>query len=184
MSDVLKNCKDSMEKRLKSLDGELKQVRTGRASVSVLDNVRVDYYGNPTPLNQVATMATPDARTITIAPFEKKLIGEIEKAIHKADIGVQPTNDGNIVRLPFPALTEDRRKDIVKGIKKIAEEAKISIRNVRRDGNEEIKKLEKDKKISEDERKKLENDIQKHTDTYVKLIDEKMATKEKEVMTI
>ena len=184
MSDVVKSCKESMDKRMKALDNELKQVRTGRASISVLDNVRVDYYGTPTPLNQVATMATPDARTITIAPFEKKLIGEIEKAIHKADIGVQPTNDGNIVRLPFPALTEDRRKDIVKSIKKVGEDAKVAIRNARRDANEEIKKQEKDKKISEDERKKLETDIQKHTDSYVKMVDDKLTVKEKEVMTI
>ncbi len=184
MSDIVKNCKDAMDKRLKALDGELKQVRTGRASVAVLDSVRVDYYGNPTPLSQVATMSTPDARTITIAPFEKKLIGEIERAIHKADIGVQPTNDGNVVRLPFPALTEDRRKDIAKNIKKIGEEAKISMRNIRRDANEEVKKQEKDKKISEDDRKKLEADIQKHTDSFVKMIDDKLIVKEKEVMTI
>ena len=184
MSEILKKCKESMEKRVKSLEGELKQVRTGRASVSVLDNVRVDYYGNPTPLSQVATMSTPDARTITIAPFEKKLIAEIEKAIQKADIGVQPTNDGNVVRLPFPALTEDRRKDIVKNIKKIGEEAKISVRNIRRDSNEEVKKQEKDKKISEDDRKKLEADIQKQTDAFIKMIDDKLVVKEKEVMTI
>ena len=184
MSDVGNNCKQNMEKRLKSFEGELKQVRTGRASVAVLDNVRVDYYGNPTPLNQVATMATPDARTITIAPFEKKLIAEIEKAIRIADIGVQPTNDGNIVRLPFPALTEERRKDIVKNLKKIAEDAKVGIRNVRRDANEDVKKQEKDKKITEDERKKLEDVVQKHTDSFIKMIDEKLAAKEKEVMTI
>lgn len=184
MSEILKNCKDAMDKRLKALDGELKQVRTGRASVAVLDNVRVDYYGNPTPLSQVATMSTPDARTIMIAPFEKKLIGEIERAIQKADIGVQPTNDGNVVRLPFPALNEDRRKDIVKSIKKIGEDAKISMRNIRRDSNEEVKKHEKEKKISEDERKKLEADVQKNTDSYVKMIDDKIAVKEKDVMTI
>jgi ribosome recycling factor len=184
MSEHVKNCKDAMDKRLKALENELKQVRTGRASVAVLEHVRVDYYGTPTPLSQVATLATPDARTITIAPFEKKLIQEIEKAIHKADIGVQPTSDGNVVRLPFPALTEDRRKDIVKNIKKIGEDAKVSMRNIRRDSNEEVKKLEKDKKISEDDRKKLENEIQKHTDSYVKLIDERLASKEKEVMTI
>lgn len=184
MSEIANNCKQDMEKRLKSFEGELKQVRTGRASVAVLDNVRVDYYGNPTPLNQVATMATPDARTITIAPFEKKLIAEIEKAIRIADIGVQPTNDGNIVRLPFPALTEDRRKEIVKNLKKIAEEAKVGMRNIRRDANELVKKQEKDKKITEDERKKIEDMIQKHTDGFVKLVDDRLAAKEKEVMTI
>lgn len=184
MSDIGNACKQNMEKRLKAFENELKQVRTGRASVAVLDNVRVDYYGNPTPLNQVATMATPDARTITIAPFEKKLIAEIEKAIRIADIGVQPTNDGNIVRLPFPALTEERRKDIVKNLKKIAEDAKVGIRNVRRDSNEDVKKQEKDKKITEDERKKLEDIVQKHTDSFIKMVDERLAAKEKEVMTI
>jgi ribosome recycling factor len=184
MSEIANTCKQNMEKRLKAFENELKQVRTGRASVAVLDNVRVDYYGTPTALNQVATMATPDARTITIAPFEKKLIAEIEKAIRIADIGVQPTNDGNIVRLPFPALTEERRKDIVKSLKKIAEDAKVGMRNIRRDANEDVKKQEKDKKITEDERKKLEDSIQKHTDSYIKLVDERLATKEKEVMTI
>jgi ribosome recycling factor len=184
VSDIGNTCKQNMEKRLKSFEGELKQVRTGRASVAVLDNVRVDYYGNPTPLNQVATMATPDARTITIAPFEKKLIAEIEKAIRIADIGVQPMNDGNIVRLPFPALTEDRRKDIVKSLKKIAEDAKVGIRNIRRDANEDVKKQEKDKVITEDERKKLEDVVQKHTDAFIKMVDERLVVKEKEVMTI
>ena len=176
MSDIANSCKQNMEKRLKSYEGELKQVRTGRASVAVLDN--------PTPLSQVATMATPDARTITIAPFEKKLIAEIEKAIRIADIGVQPMNDGNIVRLPFPALTEDRRKEIAKNLKKIAEDAKVGLRNIRREANEDVKKQEKDKKINEDERKKIEDVIQKYTDSFVKLVDERLAAKEKEVMTI
>ena len=184
MSDIATSCKQNMETRLKSYEGELKQVRTGRASVAVLDNVRVDYYGNPTPLSQVATMATPDARTITIAPFEKKLIAEIEKAIRIADIGVQPMNDGNIVRLPFPALTEDRRKEIAKNLKKIAEDAKVGLRNIRREANEDVKKQEKDKKINEDERKKIEDVIQKYTDSFVKLVDERLAAKEKDVMTI
>ena len=184
MSDIINDCKQAMDKRLKALDNELKQVRTGRASVAILENIRVDYYGNPTPLTQVATMATPDARTITIAPFEKKLIGEIEKAIRIADIGVQPMNDGNVVRLPFPALTEDRRKDIVKNIKKIGEEAKVALRNARRDANEEVKKQEKDKLINEDARKKLEGDIQKVTDSSIKMVDDKLTVKEKEVMTI
>jgi ribosome recycling factor len=184
MNDINTTTKQNMDKRLKSYENELKQVRTGRASVSVLDNIRVDYYGTPTPLNQLATMSTPDARTITIAPFEKKLISEIEKSIRIADIGVQPMNDGNVIRLPFPALTEDRRKDIAKNLKKIAEDAKIGIRNIRRDANEEIKKQEKDKAITEDERKKLEDVIQKQTDAFIKMVDDRLATKEKEVMTI
>jgi ribosome recycling factor len=182
--DIVNSAKSNMDKRLKSLDGELKNIRTGRASISILDAIKVDYYGNPAPLSQVATLSTPDARTIAIAPFEKKIISDIEKAIRIADIGVQPTNDGNMIRLPFPALTEDRRKDIVKGLKKIGEDAKVAIRNARRDANEEAKKLEKDKKISEDERKKLEADVQKHTDQFCKMVDDKLAAKEKEVMTI
>jgi ribosome recycling factor len=184
MSQIITNCKQTMEKRVKAFENELKSVRTGRASVTVLDNVRVDYYGTPSPLNQVATLTTPDARTIVIAPFEKKLIQDIEKAIMIADIGVQPTNDGNVVRLPFPALTEDRRKDIVKNLKKIAEEAKVGIRNSRRDINEEVKKQEKNKQVSEDESRKLQAEIQKHTDNFIKMIDDRLAAKEKEVMTI
>lgn len=184
MNEVLDTCKKTMEKRLKTLEAELKQVRTGRASVTILDNVRVDYYGTPTPLNQVATLSTPDPRTIAIAPFEKKLIGEIEKAVMKADLGVTPTNDGNIVRLPFPQLTEDRRKDIAKNLKKITEEAKVGIRNIRRDVNEEVKKLEKAKTINEDENRKLQDLIQKQTDSFIKMIDDRLAAKEKEVMTI
>lgn len=184
MNDLVTTTKQNMDKRLKSFENELKQVRTGRATVAVLDNVRVDYYGTPTPLNQLATMSTPDARTITIAPFEKKLISEIEKSIRIADIGVQPMNDGNVIRLPFPALTEDRRKDIAKNLKKIAEDAKVGLRNIRRDANEAIKKQEKDKAITEDERKKLEDLIQKQTDSYIRMVDDRLVVKEKEVMTI
>ena len=184
MSEVVNNCKLAMEKRLKAFDGELKQVRTGRASISVLDAVRVDYYGTPTPLNQVATITTPDARTIAISPFEKKMIQEIEKSIMKADIGVQPNNDGNLIRLPFPALTEERRKDIAKGLKKIGEDARISMRNIRRDINEEIKKLEKAKTLTEDDSRKLQDQIQKITDGSIKAIDDKVVAKEKEIMTI
>jgi ribosome recycling factor len=184
MNDLVNTTKQNMDKRLKSFENELKQVRTGRATVAVLDNVRVDYYGTPTPLNQLATMSTPDARTITIAPFEKKLISEIEKSIRIADIGVQPMNDGNVIRLPFPALTEDRRKDIAKNLKKIAEDAKVGLRNIRRDANEAIKKQEKDKAITEDERKKLEDVIQKQTDGFIRMVDDRLVVKEKEVMTI
>jgi len=173
-----------MEKRIKAFDAELKQVRTGRATISVLDPIRVDYYGTPTPLNQVATLTTPDARTIAISPFEKKMIQEIEKAIMKADIGVNPTNDGNLIRLPFPALTEERRKDIAKNLKKIAEEARISLRNIRRDVNEDIKKQEKAKAITEDQSRMLQDQIQKVTDSSIKSIDDKVNAKEKEVLTM
>ena len=184
MTEVLNNCKQNMDKRLKAFEGELKQVRTGRATISVLDSIRVDYYGTPTPLNQVATLTTPDARTIAIAPFEKKLIQDIEKAIMKADIGVNPTNDGNLIRLPFPALTEERRRDIAKSLKKVAEDARVSMRTIRRDINEEVKKLEKAKTVTEDDSHKLLEQIQKATDAAIKAIDDKLAAKEKEIMTI
>jgi ribosome recycling factor len=183
MSDnALDSCKQNMDKRVKAFEADLLKVRTGRASIALLDGIKVDYYGTPTPLNQVATLTTPDARTITVAPYEKKLIQDIEKAIMKADIGVQPTNDGNVVRIPIPALTEERRKDIVKNLKKMAEEAKVAIRNVRRDANDAAKKQAKDKAISEDEVKKLEGDIQKQTDSFIKAIDDRLAKKEQEVL--
>ncbi len=179
---IIEECKAQMDKRLKALENDLKKVRTGRASINLLDGLKVDYYGNPTPLNQVGNLSTPDARTILIAPFEKKLIGDIEKAIMKADLNLTPNNDGNVVRIPIPQLTEDRRKDLVKSIKKIAEEAKISIRNLRRDANEKVKKQSKD--ISEDDSKHLQAEIQKQTDNFIKLVDDKMAAKEKEVLTV
>lgn len=175
-------CKQNMDKRVKSFESDLTKVRTGRASVALLDGIKVDYYGSPTPLNQIATLTTPDARTIVVSPFEKKNIQDIEKAIMKADVGVQPTNDGNVVRIPIPALTEERRKDIVKNLKKTAEEAKVAIRNVRRDANDALKKSLKDKVISEDDSKRLEADVQKHTDSFIKAIDERLTKKEQEVM--
>jgi ribosome recycling factor len=181
---IIKNCKDGMEKRLKSLENDLAKVRTGRASITLLDGIKVDYYGSPTPLNQVATLTTPDARTITIAPYEKKLIQDIERAVMIADIGVQPTNDGNVVRIPIPALTEERRKDLVKNLKKLSEDAKVAIRGVRRDMNEVIKKAEKDKTMTEDDSKRVQAEVQKLTDSYVGFVDERAAKKEKEIMTV
>lgn len=181
-NEVVESCKQNMDKRLKAFENDLLKVRTGRASVALLDGIKVDYYGTPTPLNQVATLTTPDARTITIAPYEKKLIGEIEKAIRIADVGVQPQNDGNVVRIPIPALTEERRKDIVKTLKKSAEDAKVAIRGVRRDANEVVKKQLKDKEVTEDDGKKLEEAIQKHTDSFIRAIDERVSKKEQEVM--
>jgi ribosome recycling factor len=180
--NAVETCKQNMDKRLKAFEADLAKVRTGRASVALLDGIKVDYYGTPTPLNQVATLSTPDARTIAISPYEKKLIGDIEKAIRIADVGIQPTNDGNVVRLPIPALTEERRKDIVKNLKKIAEDAKIAMRNVRREANDMVKKDQKDKVVSDDDAKRLEAEIQKHTDGFIKQIDEKLAKKEAEVL--
>lgn len=184
MDKITETCKDQMEKRLKAFENELARVRTGRASITLLDGIKVDYYGSPTPINQVGTLSTPDARTIVIAPFEKKVIQDIEKAIQKADLGIQPTNDGNVVRIPIPALTEERRKDIVKNLKKMGEECKVSLRNIRRDNNDLAKKSLKDKKISEDDAKKLEGEIQKVTDQYIKVVDERLAKKEQEIMKI
>ena len=182
--EIFKKCTENMDKRVKAFDKELLRVRTGRASITLLDGVRVSYYGNPTPLNQVSTMSTPDARTIIVSPFEKPLLGEIEKAIHKADLGVNPTSDGNVIRIPIPQLTEERRKEIAKSIRKLAEDAKISVRHSRRDANDAIKKAEKNKEIAEDESKKMQQTIQKETDKFISLIDDKSAAKEKDVMTI
>lgn len=173
-----------MKKAIDLLSNELSKMRTGRASLSVLDDVRVDYYGTPTPLNQVATLNTPDPRLITIQPWESNLLGVIEKALLKSDIGLTPTNDGKIIRLPIPTLTEDRRKELVKHIKKHGEESKIAVRNVRRDANEHLKKLEKDAHLPEDDVKKALNDIQKLTDDYIKKVDDVIGHKEKEIMTI
>ena len=184
MHEVVTQCKSEMDKRMAALDKDLSRVRTGRASISLLDGVRVDYYGTMTPLNQVAALATPDARTIVITPFEKKILQEIERAIHIADIGIQPNNDGNVVRIPIPPLTEDRRKEIAKSVKKIGEESKVAIRKFRQDANTRVKKMEKGKEVTEDESNKILKDVQVETDKYVAVIDDKVAKKEKEIMTV
>ena len=179
--EIIKNCNEKMDKRINRLDADFAKLRSGRASSSIFDGVRVDYYGNPTPLNQIATLATPDARTITIAPFEKTLLSEIEKTIQKAGLGLQPLNDGNILRVPIPPLNEERRKELVKLVKKMGEDAKISIRQARKGANDSVKK---NKELTEDESKRLQGDIQKKTDEYIKTIDGKMTAKEKEILTI
>lgn len=181
---LLKDAKVRMRKAIDLLNLEIAKVRTGRASLSILDDVRVDYYGNPTPLNQVATLNTPDPRMITIQPWELNLIANIEKAILKADIGLNPTNDGKIIRLPVPALNEERRKELARFIKKHGEDSKVAVRNVRRDANEHLKKLEKEDRVSEDDIKKAQVDVQKLTDDFIKEIDEVVAKKEKEIMTV
>jgi ribosome recycling factor len=183
-NDVLKEAKGGMVKAVDSLKKELTKVRTGRASVSLLDDVRIDYYGTPTPLSQVGTLAVPEPRLITIQPWEKPLIPEIEKAIMKADLGLNPASDGNIVRIAIPALTEDRRKEMAKLAKSIGENSKIAIRNARRDANDMLKQMEKEKDISEDDLKRGEKEVQDLTDSYVKQIDDVVAAKEKEVMEI
>ena len=184
MHEILDSCEKSMNKRIEAFDKDLSRVRTGRASISILDGIRVDYYGTMTALNQVASLSAPDARTIVVSPFEKKLIGDIERAIQMADLGIQPTNDGNVVRLPVPQLTEERRKDIAKSLRKMAEDAKVGIRRVRQDSNERIKKLEKAKELGEDESKKLQKDIQNVTDKFIKAVDDRVARKEKEILTL
>ncbi len=173
-----------MKGAIEAFKKDLGSIRTGRASLSLLDGIEVEYYGNPTPLNQVASLSTPDSRQIVIQPWDPKTISAIEKAILKSDLDLTPTNDGKVIRINIPPLTEERRKQLVKVVKKRAEEARVAIRNVRRDFNEELKKLEKNKEISEDELKKSLDEVQKLTDTYIKKVDERLEHKEKEIMEV
>lgn len=175
---------ESAEKIKTSLKNQFVKIRTGRASANVLDGITVDYYGAATPINQVGQISTPEARLLQIQPFDKSIIGEIEKAIINSNIGVTPSNDGNFIRLNFPQLTEEKRKDLVKQIKKIGEDARVALRNARRDQNDIIKKAEKDKELNEDESKKFQAEVQKFTDKYIKDIDEIIESKEKELMTV
>ena len=181
---VLKSAESRMDKSINSLRQELGKIRTGRASLSLLDGIKVDYYGNLTPLNQVATLGVPESRLITVQPWEPQLIGDIERAILKSDLGLTPVNDGKILRIPIPQLTEERRKELVKVAKRMDEECKVSIRNIRRDCNEQIKSLEKDKAISKDNLHKYQKKIQDVTDAFIKKADEVLANKEKEIMEI
>ncbi len=184
LEQVKKNGQARMEKTIASLNEDFKKVRTGKAQVSMLDSIRVNNYGQQAPLNQVASVSTPDAKTFLIAPWDSSVLKEIEQALVKSDIGMAPINDGKVIRLKVPDLTEERRKDLAKQVKKIAEEARVAVRLVRRDSNEEVKKLFKDKAISEDESKKGEADIQKITDEYIKKVDVLTAEKEKSILTI
>lgn len=184
LANLKKETQDKMEKSLAALMNELKKIRTGRAQVSMLDSVKVNYYGTLTPLSQVAAVSTPDAKSFLIAPWEASILKEIESAIIKSDIGMTPMNDGKVIRLKVPDLTEERRKDLVKQTKKIVEEAKVAVRMARRDANEVAKKALKDKQVSEDENKKSEAEIQKLTDDYIKKIDQVAEEKEKSIMTI
>ncbi|MFH1027975.1 MAG: ribosome recycling factor [Pseudomonadota bacterium] len=176
--------KSNMEKTLGVLKAEFQKIRTGRASTNILDSVKVDYYGNLSSISQVATLAVPEPRTITISPWEAKIIPAIEKAIMNSNIGLTPSNDGKTIRLNLPPLTEERRKEIVKDLKKKAEEDKIALRNIRRDAIDKLKKLEKDKAVTEDELKKLEKDVQEVTKSFETKVDEAVAHKEKEVMEV
>ncbi|OGJ84654.1 MAG: ribosome recycling factor [Candidatus Raymondbacteria bacterium RifOxyA12_full_50_37] len=173
-----------MQKTIEAFKNDLSVQRTGRANPAVLEGIKVDYYGQLTPLNQVGNISVPDPRTIQIHPWDKSLCPIIERAILEANIGLTPVNNGALIRLPVPELSEERRKEIVKQCKKIAEESKVAVRNIRRDGNEAVKKQEKDKTISEDESKKLQDRIQKLTDSYVKQIDDILVKKEQEIMQV
>ncbi|MEA9356538.1 ribosome recycling factor [Bacteriovorax sp. PP10] len=184
MKETQASLNDSMKKAVDSLKHQLTKVRTGRASASVLDGVQVEYYGSLTPLSQLGQISTPEARLLQIQPFDKTMLGAIEKALFGANLGVTPTNDGNFIRLNFPSLTEDKRKDIAKEIKKIGEDAKVVLRNLRRDSNEAVKKAEKDKTVSEDDSKKIQTEIQNITDKFTKEIDTVIANKEKEVLSV
>ncbi len=185
-SELQKKADERMNKTVDTLRKEFGALRTGRASLGILEGITVDYYGTQTPLSQVASLAVPDPRQITIQPWEAKMLGEIEKAILKSDVGITPNNDGKIIRLSMPPLTEERRQQIVKHAKKLAEDARVAVRNIRRDVNDEIKKKGKDKEahVSEDATKKLQDEIQKATDDHIKKIDELLAHKEKEIMTV
>ena len=184
MNPIVKETKEEMEKSLESLKNELGKIRTGRANVGMLDAVRVDYYGAPTPLNQVASISTPDARSFLISPWETSILKDIEQAIVKSNLGMAPMNDGKTIRLKLPELTEERRKELVKQCKKIVEDARVSIRMKRRDANETLKKMLKDKEISEDDHKKLEDEIQKITDEHISKVDKISEEKEQDIMKV
>jgi|SRR5689334_4215094 ribosome recycling factor len=184
VKEVEANVRSRMEKALADLQHEMASIRTGRASLGLLDHIRVDYYGTPTPLNQVANLHVPEPSLITVQPWDASQIGPIEKAIRASDLGLNPSNDGKMIRLPIPPLTEERRKDLVKKLHAGAEHHRVSVRNVRRDGNEAVKKLLKDKKITEDEDKRAHDEIQKMTDGFMAKIDSAVKTKEKEILEI
>ncbi|MFS0574196.1 ribosome recycling factor [Sporosarcina sp. 179-K 3D1 HS] len=181
---VMDQAKERMGKAIEAYTRQLASIRAGRANASLLDRITVPYYGAPTPLNQMAGISVPEARLLVIQPYDKTVLGEIEKAIMKSDIGITPTNDGNIIRLAIPALTEERRKELAKEVKKEAEDAKVAIRNIRRDANDEFKKLEKNGEITEDDLHRYGEEIQKMTDSNIEKIDEIAKNKENEIMEI
>lgn len=184
IADVKKNTEQKMHKSIDTLKADLAKVRTGRAHTGILDHVQVDYYGNPTHLTQVANVTLIDARTIGVQPWEKKMIAVVEKAIRDADLGLNPSTQGDMIRVPTPPLTEERRKEMVKLVKGEAEDAKIAIRNIRRDANEGLKKLLKDKACSEDDERRAQDEVQKLTDKFVLEVDKLVADKEKEILTV
>lgn len=184
MDAVLKDTRDRMQKSIQALEEELNTIRTGRASATLFERVKVEYYGNPTPLNQVATISVPEARLVVIQPWDKGIINEIEKAIQKSELSVNPSNDGKVIRINIPPLTEERRKEYVKVAKNMAEQARVALRNIRRDANDELKKAQKAGDISEDEEKRAADEVQKITDESVEKVNEAVEAKEKEILEI
>lgn len=182
--DVLKNMTEKMENAISVLQRNLATVRAGRANPSLLDSVLVEYYGTQTPLNQLASIGVPEARLLVITPFDKTIINDIEKAIQKADLGLTPSNDGNVIRISIPPLTEERRKELTKVVGKFAEESRVHVRNIRRDANEQLKNMEKEGLITEDELRKNQDNVQKETDRFIKQIDEIAKNKEAEIMEV
>ena len=184
IKDEVAQVRKRMDKAIDDIRKELASIRTGRASISILDSVQVDYYGVPTPINQVGQLSTPDPTLITVQPYDVSLVGPIEKAIRASDLGLNPSNDGRIIRIPIPALTEERRKQLAKHVHKVLEEHRTAVRNIRRDGNEHLKKMLKDKAISEDDEKNALAEIQKLTDDYIRKLEEVAKKKEQEILTV
>ncbi len=184
MKEVLNTAKEKMEKTLKVLGSDFAAIRAGRANPAVLDRIMVDYYGTPTPINQMAAISVQDARVLVIQPWDKSSLKSIEKAIQASDLGINPANDGSVIRLAFPQLTEERRKELCKEIKKMGEESKVAVRAIRRDANDKIKAMKKDGELTEDDVKQFDKDIQKLTDKYVESVDSAVSVKEKEILSI
>ncbi len=182
--EIIKDARRRMDGAINAFHDELVKIRTGRATPTLLDGIRVDYYGQKVPLNQAATVTAPEPRLLVVQPWEKKMLGEIEKEIQKADLGLNPSNDGTVIRIPIPQLSEERRKDLVKLVHKFAEDARVAVRNVRRDANDHLKKLEKNHEISEDQLKDYLDEIQKLTDDHIKEIDNIMKNKEEEILKV
>jgi ribosome recycling factor len=184
IADIKKTTEQKMQKSLESLKSDLTKVRTGRAHTGLLDHIHVDYYGNPTPLSQVANLTLMDARTIGVQPWEKKMVAVVEKAIRESDLGLNPATNGDLIRVPMPALTEERRKELTKVVRSEGENARVAVRNLRRDANEHLKRLLKEKACSEDDERRAQDEVQKLTDRYVAEIDKILGEKEKEIMTV
>ncbi|RLA78236.1 MAG: ribosome recycling factor [Deltaproteobacteria bacterium] len=182
--EVLKDCEGRMKKAVGALERDLSKVRTGRASVALVDDIKVEYYGTPTPIKQLATISVPESRLIVIQPWDTSIIGEIEKAILKSELGMTPSNDGKVIRIPIPRLTEERRRELVKLVRKMGEGSRVAIRNIRRDAIEKLRRMEKDKEISQDELRHYQNEVQKLTDKYIEKVEELIEGKEKEIMEI